>query len=157
MFKKILVPLDGSRLSSKALPYAGELAKKFNGEITLVRVVKQSTPVFITDPSGIGGSMSAQMSIESARLSDKQNAANAERYLQAQLKKLKAKGIKCSSAVLVGNQADMIIKYYRKNRMSIVVMTTHGRSGFKSAILGSVADKIIHEPGLSSLVVHPRS
>jgi nucleotide-binding universal stress UspA family protein len=157
MFKKILVPLDGSRLSSKALPYADELARKFNGEVTLLRVVKPTTPVIITDPSGIGGSMGAQVSIEAARITDKQNTTNAERYLHTQVKRLKDKGIKATSLVIVGGYAESIIKCYHKNRMSIVVMTTHGRSGFKRAILGSVADKVIHEPGLSVLVVHPKN
>jgi nucleotide-binding universal stress UspA family protein len=157
MFNKILVPLDGSRLSGKAVPYAIELAKKFNAQIMLLRVVKQSTPVLITDPSGIGGSMGAQMSIEAARYTDKQNVAKAERYLNAQMKKLTEKGIKSSSSVLVGHSAESIIKCYRKNRMDMVVMTTHGRSGFKRAILGSVADKVIHEPGMSVFVVHPKN
>ena len=157
MFKRILVPLDGSRLSAKALPYAAELAKKFGGEMILLRVVKQTAPVFIADSSGMGGSISAQMSIEAATFQDKQNLANAERYLRKQLDKLKAKGIKSSSLVLMGTPAESIIKCCRKNRMSMVVMTTHGRSGFKRAILGSVADKVIHQPGLSVLVVHPRS
>jgi nucleotide-binding universal stress UspA family protein len=157
MFNKILVPMDGSRLSAKALPYAIEMAMKFDAQIMLLRVVKQSTPVLITDPSGMGGSMGAQMSIEAARYTDKQNIVKAERYLHAHVKKLLEKGIKASSTVLMGNSAESIIKCYRKNHMDTIVMTTHGRSGFRRAILGSVADKVIHQPGISVFVVHPKN
>ena len=157
MFKHILVPLDGSRLSARALPYAIELAVKFKSEITLLRVVKQTTPFIVAETSGMGSSIGAQMTIDAARYQDKRNAANAERYLQKQVKKLTDKGIKASSAVLIGSPAESIIKHCRKNRINLVVITTHGRSGFKRAILGSVADKIVHEPGLVAMVIHPRS
>jgi nucleotide-binding universal stress UspA family protein len=157
MFKHILVPLDGSRLSARALPYAIELAGKFNSEITLLRVVKQTTPFIIAETSGMGSAIGAEMTIDAARYQDKRNKANAERYLQKQVKKLTDKGIKASSTVLLGSPAESIIKHCRKNRISLVVMTTHGRSGFKRAILGSVADKIVHEPGLVAMVIHPRS
>ena len=53
MFKHILVPLDGSRLSAKALPYAIELAGKYGSEITLIRVVKPTTPLIIAEPVGM--------------------------------------------------------------------------------------------------------
>ena len=157
MFKHILVPLDGSRLSTKALPYAIELAKKFSSEITLIRVVKPTTPLIIAEPSGMGSAATAQVAVDTARYQDKRNVLNAERYLRKQVEKCTDKGIKASSTALTGSSAESIIKHYRKNRISVVVMTTHGRSGFKRAILGSVADKIVHEPGLVTMVIHPRS
>jgi nucleotide-binding universal stress UspA family protein len=157
MFKHILVPLDGSRLSARALPYADKLAGEFYSEITLIRVVKPTTPMIVAEPAGMGSATTAQVAVDAARYQDKRNKANAERYLQKQVKKLTDKRIKASSTVLIGSPAESIIKYCRKNRISLVVITTHGRSGFKRAILGSVADKIVHEPGLVAMVIHPRS
>jgi nucleotide-binding universal stress UspA family protein len=157
MFKHIMVPLDGSRLSARALPYAIELAEKFSSEVTLIRVVKPTTPLIVAEPVGMGSPATAQVAVDTARYQDKRNMINAERYLRKQVKKLGDKGIKATSTVLVGSPAESIIENCRKKRISLVVMTTHGRSGFKRAILGSVADKIVHEPGLIAMVIHPRS
>ncbi|MEJ2738436.1 MAG: universal stress protein [Dehalococcoidia bacterium] len=157
MFKHILVPLDGSRLSARAIPYAYELAGKFKSEITLIRIVKPTTPLIIAEPVGMGSAATAQVAVDTARYQDKRNIANAERYLRKQVKRFTDKGIKASFAVLTGSPAESIIKHCRKNRISLVVMTTHGRTGFRRAILGSVADKIVHEPGLIAMVIHPRS
>ena len=54
MFERILVPLDGSRLSTKALPYASEIAKKFDAELVLLQVLEPTRPVVLADTDGFG-------------------------------------------------------------------------------------------------------
>jgi nucleotide-binding universal stress UspA family protein len=156
MFKRILVPLDGSRLSTKALPYAGEIARQFDADVILLQVLKPTTPVLLGGTPGMASAAATQAAIESAELQDKKNAISARRSLQRQVKKITDKGIKASYNVVTGTAGESIIRFYRKGKIDLVVMTTHGRSGFKRAILGSVADEIVREPGVPVLVIRPK-
>jgi nucleotide-binding universal stress UspA family protein len=153
MFERILVPLDGSRLSAKAASYALGIAEKFGSEVILLQVVKQTPPVPMAEPAGMMSPVTAQTVIEAAQMQDQSNIANARRYLKRQQKKFVDKGIKASYQVVLGNPTEAILSFYRKQHIDLVVMTTRGRSGIKRAILGSVADAIVREPGGPALVI----
>ena len=94
MFERILVPLDGSRLSTKALPYASEIAKKFDAELVLLQVLEPTRPVVLADTDGFGSAGVAEAAIESAELQDKENEKKARQYLRRQVKRITDKDIK---------------------------------------------------------------
>ncbi len=156
MFEKILIPLDGSRFSTKALPYAIEIARKFNSEVTLLQVVQPGRVMIpVEGPQTIPSPAMVELSIESEKRLNRKNISRAERYLRQKTKDLNKQGISATTRTLLGQPAETIIEYCRKEKIKLVVMTTSGKSGIKRAILGSVADRVIREPGIPVLVIHP--
>jgi len=84
MFERILVPLDGSQFSARALPYALEVAKRFGGEIILLRVVRP-TPLVVPGASPVGGMVSGtamNLIAQTVMEQDTNNTAQARRYLE---------------------------------------------------------------------------
>jgi nucleotide-binding universal stress UspA family protein len=155
MQKRILVPLDGSYSSERALPYAIETARKFDAEIRLLRVVRPSYPVTPVGPSGTGivSPHTNELLVKSVREEEAAEATRADRYLRNKTRRIAKLGLACSYAVVLGDPADSIIERCEKDSIDLVVMTTSGKSGLKRAFLGSVADKIIRQPGFPVLVI----
>ena len=153
MFKRILVPLDGSRFSTRALPNAVEVANRFDAEVVLVRVVTQTMQASAMATPSRGGPAIQEMFIEEARRQDKRNVAYLRRYLQKKLRELAAQGIKGSYHIMVGDPVLSIKEFCQKEDIDLVVMTTHGRGGLKRAILGSVSDEIIRGCGVPVLAI----
>ncbi|MBM4324598.1 MAG: universal stress protein [Deltaproteobacteria bacterium] len=131
MYKKILIPLDGSELAKKAIGQAEKLAQTFGSEIILFQVVpfmpiygspELVTPLFV----------------------DEKQKESAEKYLQSQAEELKQKGLKVSSAVKTGQQVAVeIIDFAKENGVDLIIMSTHGRSGITRWVLGSTALKLL--------------
>ena len=156
MFKRLLVPLDGSRAASRALRYAAEVAKRFDAEVVLVQVAKPTTP--IVDGGALVGvsPAAAEIAVQAAREADKQNVARARRYLGGKVRAMKSRQIRSSYHVLMGDAARSVIEFSEKEKIDLVVMTTSGKSGLKRALMGSVADVVIRESGKPVLVIRPR-
>lgn len=127
MFKKILVPLDGSNLAEGILPQVEELAKFYDAEVTLIRAV------FIHNFPGTDQS-------------DRQVAVvgEATEYLARKEADLKSRGIKVSTVVRYGPEAMEIVDHARDRGHDLIAMCTHGRTGLLQFFLGSVANKILH-------------
>ncbi|NLE07928.1 MAG: universal stress protein [Dehalococcoidales bacterium] len=158
MFKRILVPLDGSRYGSKALDYARAIAEKFGAEIILLQVVKPSVPV---TPTGIGEPMiqspaATRTAIQIAQNEDKRNSTSAARYLGRKVRDLKAKNIEGSYQIIIGTPAEAIMNYSQKNKIDLIIMTTHGKSGIVRAVMGSVADEVVRNSGKPVMVIRPK-
>ena len=118
MFNKILVPLDGSDLAEKAIPYAKIVAKNKESELIL----------FAVSP------------VTSADRQDKLLKA----YLESTAKALNSPELKISIAVANGIVAEQISDFVEKYKIDLVVISTHGHSGIKRWMIGSVAVKVIH-------------
>jgi nucleotide-binding universal stress UspA family protein len=159
MFKRLLVPLDGSGFGSRALKYANEIAQRFISEVILIQVIKPATPMPATTgvAPGVGSPATAEITLQAAIEEDKRNATRAKRYLSGKVRAIKAQGIKGSYSVVVGDPAQSIMGFSKKEHIDLVVMTTHGKSGLKRAIMGSVADAVIRESGKPVLVVRPKT
>ncbi|MDI7258994.1 MAG: universal stress protein [Thermodesulfobacteriota bacterium] len=131
MYKRILVPLDGSDLAKKALEPAEKLARVFDSEIILFQVVP-FMPIY----------GSPEM-VTPLIIDEKQREA-AERELASLTEELKKSGLKVSATVKTGqNVAVEIIDFAKENRIDLIVMNTHGRSGITRWVLGSVALKLL--------------
>jgi nucleotide-binding universal stress UspA family protein len=158
MYKKILIPLDGSKLAECALPYAEELAKGCGTEeIILVSATEQ-----------VRGRTRAPEARELYRGSDKpgvygagpetvvtlgKKQKEAERYLYRMAEKLEAKGFSVRTEVLSWPPAESITSYAKRAGADIIVMSSHGRSGPSRWAYGSVADKILRASAFPVLMV----
>ena len=147
MFERIIVPLDGSRLSAEAIPYAIEVGKRFDSEIIVVRVI-------LPDESSI---ISPAKSMEdNASMKDVDNVFNVKRYLMNWAQSLKTQGVKVSYEVTIGTPAKAIVELAQAQQASLIVMMSHGRGGFKRAIMGSVADEILRGSTVPVLIIRAK-
>jgi len=134
MIKRIMVTLDGSEFAERALPYAIELAQKFDAEIELIRVVQ---PIIVMSDFG-ATTYQTLVSME-----EKEAAT----YLRARQHELQQLGVRVHYKLLEGSVADAIIDQALRDEVDLIVMSTHGRSGLSRWIYGSVATKILeHAP-----------
>jgi nucleotide-binding universal stress UspA family protein len=131
MFKRMLVPLDGSELAEVALSYAKELAGRLDLELFLLQVY---------EPHGSESQFTCQLYIERA-------AEMAEMQSRGVQTKTGAtpggKAVEARGEVVTGHPAEEIIRFASENNIDLVLMATHGRSGVKRWVLGSVADKVL--------------
>ena len=132
MFKKILVPLDGSDLATKILPQVEDLAKCMRAEVTLITVGDTLT-------SGIASEFAPSHSENLFA----QMKAQAERHLAKTEEALKTRDVKASS-VFRGSTAPAqeIIAYAADNSFDLIAMATHGK-GEVAWLIGSVAEKVV--------------
>ena len=157
MFKKILIPLDGSRFASRVLKYGIEIARKFDAEIILMQVEKPTTPMAVSDgpQPGIQSPAAAKVTIQLAFDEDKRNLSKAKSYLSRKVRELKVKKLACSYHVTIGDPAESIILYSRKKKIDLIIMTSHGKGGIVRAVMGSVADAVVRNSGKPVLVIRP--
>ncbi|MBN2403848.1 MAG: universal stress protein [Spirochaetes bacterium] len=157
MFNKILVPLDGSRFSLHALRYAEDISKHYKAHLFLLRVVKPLIPILSAGAPSIGmeSPIPSQIAVEDVIRFDRLNLKRAEKFMEKKLKEVTAMGIKASSHIATGDPYESIMKLCKKEKINLVVMTTHGESGLKRAIMGSVADKVVRDPRVPVLVIRP--
>jgi nucleotide-binding universal stress UspA family protein len=128
---KILLPIDFSPSSQAALEMASDLALHFQAELHLVNVI----PMFPT--TSLPDLVPEAQFIQQAR-------AYAERHLTKCRSVLAAKGIKASSSVEVGNDvAGNIMEVIERDSIDLVVISTHGISGWHPLVFGSIAEKVV--------------
>ena len=131
MYKKILVPLDGSELARKALDQAEKLAKTFDAEIILLQVVP-FLPIY------------GSPELVTPLIVDEKQRESAEKYLTNLTEELKKRGLKVTAMVRTGQQVAVeIIDFAKETGVDLIVMCTHGRSGITRWVLGSVAHKVL--------------
>ncbi|MBN2076429.1 MAG: universal stress protein [Dehalococcoidales bacterium] len=154
MFKRILVPLDGSRFASKAIRYAEEIAQKFDSEVILLQVINPSTP-FPTETNMAGAvtPSSTKVAIQIAYEENQRNEKRAKNYLTRKAREISKNNIKVAYQVMIGVVSEAIIHYAKKEKFDLVIMTTHGKGGLKRAILGSITDEVIRKSGNPVLTI----
>lgn len=131
-YKKLLVPLDGSPLAEKALPHAAYIAKKHGSEIFLLSIVSTS--------------------------GNKSTTTLSRAYLKLKEDQLEKDGIKATIEIVYGGSvADRIVEFAEKNDIDLIAICTHGYSGFKRLMIGSVAEKVIVNTSRPVLLIRPGS
>jgi nucleotide-binding universal stress UspA family protein len=145
MFRHILVPLDGSHLAEAALPAACELASKFNGEITLLRITVP--PFFFSHGDG-------RVYADLVVTMRQENRAEAQAYLSAHKGSLRQQGSIVRTLIFEDESpANAILDVVEGRNMDIVVMSTHGRGGVARWVYGSVADKVLRHSHVPVLLI----
>jgi nucleotide-binding universal stress UspA family protein len=143
MYKKILVPLDGSDLAEAVLPHVESLAKANDAQVVIVRVaLNPATEFAMTDPS-IAGRM-----VETLE-------SNAKEYLSEVCKRLMGQGLKVSMQIAEGPIADSILQVAADEKIDLIAMSTHGRSGVARWLIGSIADKVVRGANIPVLLIRP--
>lgn len=137
MFKKILVPLDGSALGAKIIPQVIDLAKTHQAEVTLLHVCY--TEYGEASPGTIAQAAA-------------QEAKQCEIFLGQVAKEFAAQGIKVTATCVDGSPAREIIGYAAANKMDLIAMATHGK-GEVAWVLGSVAEKVVSHASMPVLLL----
>lgn len=131
MYKRAIVPLDGSIVAEGIIPLVLEIAGPLDMEVVLLRVV---VPI---PPSVIEGSRHVEVEdVEKRR-------AEAEQYLAPIVSELRAKGVRVTTQVRRGEPADEILAGAKAAGADLIAMTTHGRSGLGRLLFGSVAEAVL--------------
>ena len=137
MYRKIMVPLDGSRLAECVLPHVETVAKACESpEVWLVQAVE---PVAIP----LGRGMASITSEEQLTAFETHHRVEAEKYLSDMVAQLEKAGIKARAEVVNGQAAEALIGFARKNDVDLLVIATHGRSGISHWVWGSVAERLL--------------
>ena len=144
MYKKILVPLDGSHIAECVMPHVKAIAKVANSEVELVNVVE---PFEIPTRGEIAITENdlKQINADASR--------EAYKYLNALTKRLKRAGIECTPVVITGKPAESLVDYADNNAIDLIIMATHGRSGITKWFWGSVAEKVLRAVNIPILLV----
>src|SRR5437868_6176434 len=146
MFKRILVTLDGSDLSERALEPAFELAAKFKAQITLLRVVAVDALAMATAGSG-----PQYRHLSGMREADEQ--ADCEFYLQAIQAQWQTTSVSPATRVAVGAAPEVIVQVAEESEAELIVMSTHGRSGLNRFLYGSVAEAVLRGTTIPLLLI----
>lgn len=156
MFKRILVPLDGSRFSSTALKYAVDIGQRYDADIILMQAVVPATPAAVpATPEGTMSTVVVAVTVEAARLEDGRNIAKAKRYLQRKTREVAGKGLKCSYRLQKGDPGKSILRLCRAEGADVIVMSSHGKGGLKRAFMGSVSDEVVRQSRVPVLIIRP--
>lgn len=138
-FQHILVPLDGSELAERALPPALAIARAMSAKLVLFRAASQLT-LLAADP---------QLYEEMGRM----NAEETGTYLRAVRASLSPTDVQIETVSEVGAPADAIVKYAAAHGVDLIVMSSHGHTGVRRWIYGSVAERILQEARCATLVL----
>ena len=140
MYKRILVPTDGSEFAKKAQLHALFLAKVSNAEIIALSVSENH---FIN-----GISMTEEVEQLNQILKDR-----CEEDLR-EFEDMNNEGVKISSVIKEGSPANVILDVAAEEDVDLIVIGSSGKSGFDRFILGSVSDKVVNAAKCPVLVVH---
>jgi nucleotide-binding universal stress UspA family protein len=152
VFNKILVGLDGSKLAEQIIPFVVEQAKGFKSKVVLVHIVHE--PVILSPD--IPGSPGVPIEMPGAAERVLKEQGEAFDYLEKIADTLREKGLDTESVVLEGDPGEAMVSYANNNDIELIAVATHGRTGLRRAVLGSVTDYILRESGLPVLVIRPQ-
>ena len=153
LISKILVPIDGSEHSDRAVNYALDLAEKYSAEIVLLSVAQPfvaTGPMFVTQP---------MMPPESTIIYVKGIETAHEKMLAEALKKAKEikPSIKISKILVNGRPADKIVEIAKEEKFDLIVMGSRGLGGIKEFFLGSVSDRVADQASCPVLIVKKKN
>jgi nucleotide-binding universal stress UspA family protein len=143
IFRRILVPLDGSTPGEVVLPWAKELARRTKSKLFLLHVIL--SPDKLTGVSHYAISFEEQL-IEILRKQGRE-------YITSVAAELEREKLDFKYDLITGMPADTILDYAKENDIDLIAMSTHGRTGVGRFVLGSVADKVVHVSEVPVLLI----
>lgn len=141
--RPILVPLDGSELSEKAIPYAVSIARTTKQTLVLLTVWEGAEREFLSAPS------------DAAKDVDERGRALRQEYLNDAARRVSAQGVQASAEMRGGDPSEALLAYCDEHAPGLLVMATHGRSGIQRMWYGSVASKLMRAAPIPTLLVGP--
>ncbi len=167
MYKRIMIPLDGSKLAECVLPHVEAIAAGCDTREVILVSVTERIPVkqtrrdavpdgykmldvsFYSSVPDPGVPSGDQMYVGAVGRMYKQ----AQRYLDRIARQLRQKGIEVRTEVLMGRPAEEIAGYGTKNEVDLIIMATHGNSGISRWVMGSTADRVLRSACVPVLMV----
>lgn len=141
MYQKIMVPLDGSPLAETAIDAAAEIAQHRGSKIYLVRAFEPT----LLPPIAAG-------------FVDREELYNQEhKVIEDYLKSKVHETIPTETVVLEGSGPNPLIQWADESDMELIVMTSHGRTGFENWVFGSIAEKIVRHSPCPVLTIGPKT
>jgi nucleotide-binding universal stress UspA family protein len=142
MYQKVLVPLDGSELAECVLPHVKAIAAGCGIEqVVLLKVVEP---------------LPADASPAINEVIQKTGVKAAEDYLATIQAKLNKAGLAVKTQVLTGIPAETISDFAQRNKVDLIALATHGRSGISRWVFGSVANRIVRSVTAPVLLIRPK-
>lgn len=150
MYKKVLVPLDGSKVAEATLTHVKELFKLGMVKDIVLLTVVEDISWHETDISSawVGGI------VEMKKLNE-DRLKNAEGYMSNVRSRLQADGIGAKGEVLRGFPSQAIIRYAKQNQCDLIVIAAHSTSMIKEWVFGSVALRVLHDAQVPVLLIQP--
>ena len=147
MYKKIMVPLDGSELAECALPHLETIVKGCqSAEVIIVQAVE---PISI--PYGLEVTKFA--SLEQVEAFQTHLKVAAEKYVNGIVARLGKGVVTANAEIIYGKASEALTDFVTKNGVDLVIMATHGRSGISRRVWGSVADHLLRSVTPPVLIV----
>ncbi|MFB6130183.1 MAG: universal stress protein [Salinigranum sp.] len=145
MYQNILVPTDGSEYAEAALDHAISLAQQFDSTIHVLHVVDERLTGLVTEYQDLGTEVQAEMEDDLEAMGRDATETAIGRAEEAD--------VPAESHVVAGVPARAIVEFADDNDVDVVVMGTHGRSGFGRALLGSVTEKVVRSADVPVITV----
>lgn len=147
MFKHVLLPTDGSKLSDRAVQRGIQFAKEARARITALHVVPEFRMVV---EEGFVSPMTAELK----KRFETESQEHARKMLAKVEKAAKGAGVKCEAIAVVSDYPyQQIIEVARKKKCDLILMASHGRRGLSSLLLGSETAKVLTHSKVPVLVV----
>ncbi|MCB9098781.1 MAG: universal stress protein [Anaerolineales bacterium] len=143
MYKRILVPLDGSKRAEVILPHVEALARSCRATVIFARVIEPEPILVATEP------VYPQFEADSYRY--KMNEA--EVYLTAWCGEFREKGIEARSSICHGPIVENLIDMVEQEDIDLIALASHGRTGLSRVIFGSVTAGLLHHLDRPILVI----
>ena len=141
MYRKILVPLDGSKVAEGVLPHAKDLAYSQGAELILLNVGANPAMDFAFSDPGI------------ARSAVMEQEERSKKYMDKIERDLKDAGFKTSTVLRVGSVAETILGVAEELGVDCIAMSTHGRTGPARWLIGSIAERVVHNSKVPVLLI----
>ena len=142
--KNIIVPTDFSELSFTAFSYAKDIAERWGAKLHLMYVLEKQTPF---------------LAVRSVDVSEEEIIANMKEHANEHLNEAKEKfgdlKVEIEIVLKTGTDYEEIVKYSKEIKSDLIVIATHGRTGFMHTLIGSVAEKVIRHAKCPVLVTTP--
>ncbi len=151
MIKKILVAIDGSKSSDKALEFALDLAQKYVAQVVLINVFDTLSFLYLTSPSLISTPIIPTEQLEESRIFH-------NKMLLKALKKAKSsnKDLEISKKFVKGKPADRIIEVAKEDGFDLIVIGSRGFGVIKEVFLGSVSHRVADRASCPVLIVREK-
>ncbi|OKY78622.1 MAG: Nucleotide-binding protein UspA family [Candidatus Methanohalarchaeum thermophilum] len=145
--EKILLPTDGSSNSMHSISYAVDLAQKYDSDLHLLHVIETNSYKGVL-PYPEGESLKN-------RINDNLRARGNE-ILKDMAKEIEDPSIEIKKVLREGTPSKEILDYIDENKIDIVVMSTHGRTGTSKFLMGSVAEKVVRKSNSPVLTINTK-
>jgi len=140
MYKRVLLPLDGSPLAEQALPHAAAIAEHFQSKLILLKVLVPLARNLNTPPGAV-------------KIAEVATKKLANEYLDQVAAKIQDKGFPITTVTVSGRSHEKIVHFAELEQVDIVVMCTRGQSGISRWLMGSVADQVARSVNVPVLLI----